>query len=87
MDWGAGNGYVIIAAGCYGASLAYGVELAANVGNFDIFAAALVLLESDPEQRWKEIKETIRFDLKHKLMQQDIDTVTGLIFFIFTVCT
>ena len=85
MDWGAGNGYVIIAAGCYGASVAYGVELAANVGNFDIFAAARHLIETDP--KWKEIKDTIRFDLKHKLMQQDIETVTDLKVFILTFCT
>jgi hypothetical protein len=85
MDWGGGNGNVIIAAGCYGASGAYAVELSANVGNFDIFATARHLIETDP--KYKEIKDTIRFDLKHKLIQQDIDTVTDLIVFIFTFCT
>jgi hypothetical protein len=84
MDWGGGNGRVIFAAGIWGASVAYAVELPDNTGNFYIYDAARKLLEN---QEWKEIKEQILFDLQDKLLHQDIDEVAYLISFICIFCT
>jgi hypothetical protein len=85
IDWGGGNGRVIIAAGCYGALIAYGVELGENVGNFSIYNAALKLLRDDPE--WDDLKQKIPFDPRDKLMPVNIDKVVYLNSFSITFCT
>jgi hypothetical protein len=85
IDWGGGNGRVIIAAGCYGALKAYGLELPENIGYFSIWDAALKLLGEDPE--WNDLKQKIPFDLRDKLMPLNIDKVVYLNSFSFTFCT
>ena len=84
IDWGGGNGRVIIAAGCSGAINACAVERPENSGYYSIYRAALKLLDY-PE--FNDLKEKISFDLRDKLMPVDIDKVVYLNSFSFTFCT
>ena len=84
IDWGGGNGRVIIAAGCSGAINACAVERPENSGYYSIYRAALKLLDY-PE--FSDLKEKISFDPRDKLMPVDIDKVVYLNSFSFTFCT
>ena len=74
MDIGAGDARLAVAAGCYGASKAFGVELAVNTGYFLIFKAVIASMEKDPY--WCGVLRLFPFDIRNSLLARDFDEVS-----------
>jgi hypothetical protein len=74
MDIGAGDARLAVAAGCYGASKAFGVELAVNAGYFQIFKAVIASMEKD--HYWCGILRLFPFDIRNSLLARDFDEVS-----------
>lgn len=73
MDIGGGDGRVSVAAGCFGSSQAWAIELAVNRGYFHIFKSAIGLMEKDPV--WSRILRSFPFEIRNSLMPNDVDKV------------